>query len=138
VQLVFTTNPTTLRDGILAAVTITTAQATTALAVPTSAVHHRGALDYVLVLNGGTTKTQSITVGAVGATYTQVTGGLNAGQKIVLADPNQAIPTNTITGRIARITGGVTSTTGVLGASTGGGSGFGGGAGGAAGTRPGG
>ena len=38
----------------------------------------------------------------------------------------------------ARITGGVTSTTGVLGASTGGGSGFGGGAAGATGTRPGG
>ena len=138
VQLAFTTNPTTLRDGIQAAVTITTAQATGALAVPTSAVNHRGALDYVLVLNGSTTKAQIITVGAVGATYTQVTQGLTAGQKVVLANPNQAIPTNTITGRIARITGGVTSTTGVLGASTGGGSGFGGGAAGATGTRPGG
>jgi|GEM_PF-784337 len=138
VQLAFTTNPTTLRDGIQAAVTITTAQATGALAVPTSAVNHRGALDYVLVLNGSTTKAQIITVGAVGATYTQVTQGLTAGQKVVLANPNQAIPTNTITGRIARITGGVTSTTGVLGASTGGGGGFGGGAAGATGTRPGG
>ena len=138
VQLTFTTNPTTLRDGIQAAVTITTAQATGALAVPTSAVNHRGALDYVLVLNGSTTKAQIITVGAVGATYTQVTQGLTAGQKVVLANPNQAIPTNTITGRIARITGGVTSTTGVLGASTGGGGGFGGGAAGATGTRPGG
>ncbi len=138
VQLAFTTNPTTLRDGIQAAVTITTAQATGALAVPTSAVNHRGALDYVLVLNGSTTKAQIITVGAVGATYTQVTQGLTAGQKVVLANPNQAIPTNTITGRIARITGGVTSTTGVLGASTGGGSGFGGGAAGATGIRPGG
>jgi RND family efflux transporter MFP subunit len=138
VQLAFTTNPTTLRDGIQAAVTITTAQATGALAVPTSAVNHRGALDYVLVLNGGTTKAQIITVGAVGATYTQVTQGLTAGQKVVLANPNQAIPTNTITGRIARITGGVTSTTGVLGASTGGGGGFGGGAAGATATRSGG
>jgi RND family efflux transporter MFP subunit len=138
VQLTFTTNPTTLRDGIQAAVTITTAQATGALAVPTSAVNHRGALDYVLVVNGGTTKAQIITVGAVGATYTQVTQGLRAGQKVVLADPNLAIPTNTITGRIARITGGVTSATGVLGASTGGGSGFGGGPAGATGTRPGG
>jgi multidrug efflux pump subunit AcrA (membrane-fusion protein) len=45
VQLAFTANPTTLRDGIQAAVTITTAQATGALAVPTSAVNHRGALD---------------------------------------------------------------------------------------------
>ena len=133
VQLSFITNPNTLRDGIQAAVTITTAQATGALAVPTSAVNHRGALDYVLVVDGGTTKAQIITVGAVGATYTQVTQGLTTGQKVVLANPNQAIPTNTITGRIARITGGVASTTGVLG-----GSGFGGGAAGATGTRPGG
>jgi RND family efflux transporter MFP subunit len=115
VQLAFTGDPTTLRNGIQAAVTIITAQAANALAVPTSAVNHRGALDYVLVLNGSTTKTQIITVGAVGAIYTQVTQGLTAGQYVVLADPSQPIPTSTITGRIARITGGATSTTGVLG-----------------------
>ena len=131
VQLAFVSNPTTLRYGIQAAVTITTAQAANALAVPTSAVNHRGALDYVLVPNGSTTKAQPITVGAVGAVYTQVTQGLTAGQKVVLANPNQAIPTNTITGRIARITGGVTNTTGVLGGSTGSSAG-------APGTRPGG
>ena len=131
VQLAFVSNPTTLRYGIQAAVTITTAQAANALAVPTSAVNHRGALDYVLVPNGSTTKAQPIAVGAVGAVYTQVTQGLTAGQKVVLANPNQAIPTNTITGRIARITGGVTNTTGVLGGSTGSTAG-------APGTRPGG
>ena len=115
VQLVFTANPPKLRDGIQAAVTITTAQAVNALAVPTSAVNHRGALDYVLVLNGSTTKFQVITVGAVGAIYTQVTGGLSAGQQVVLANPNEAIPTSTVTGRVARITGGATSgSTGVL------------------------
>jgi trimeric autotransporter adhesin len=119
VQLAFTANPTTLRNGIQAAVSITTAQATSALAVPTSAVNHLGTRDYVLVLNGSTTKIQIITVGAIGATYTQVTGGLTAGQQVVLANPNQAIPTSTVTGRIARITGGATSTTGVLGGTTG-------------------
>jgi RND family efflux transporter MFP subunit len=120
VQLAFTSKPAKLLDGIQAAVTITTAQAVNALAVPTSAVNHRGAINYVLVLNGSTTKAQLITVGSVGAIYTQVTGGLTAGQRVVLADPNQAIPTSTVTGRIARITGGVTSgTTGVLGSSAG-------------------
>ena len=99
--------------------TITTAQATGALAVPTSAVNHLGTRDYVLVLNGSTTKMQIITVGAVGAIYTQVTGGLAAGQHVVLANPNQPIPTSTITGQIARITGGATNTTGVLGGTTG-------------------
>jgi multidrug efflux pump subunit AcrA (membrane-fusion protein) len=115
VELAFTSNPTKLRDGIQAAVKITTAQAPAALAVPTSAVKHRGTLSYVLVLEGSTTKQQTITVGAVGAIYTQVIQGLAAGQRVVLADPNQAIPTNTITGRVARITGGVASTSGVLG-----------------------
>jgi len=128
VQLAFVSNPTSLRDGIQAAVTITTAQAVNALAVPTSAVNHRGAINYVLVLNGTTTKAQLITVGSVGAIYTQVIGGLTAGQRVVLANPNTPIPTSTITGRVARITGGVTGgTAGVLGSTSG-----------AAGVRPGG
>ena len=127
VQLTFTGNPTSLRNGIQAAVTITTAQAGDPLAVPTSAVNHLGTRDYVLVLNGSSTKAQVITVGAVGAIYTQVTGGLTAGLQVVLANPNQPIPTSTITGRIARITGGATNTTGVLGGSIG-----------ASGSRPGG
>jgi hypothetical protein len=82
-------------------------------------VNHLGTRDYVLVLNGSTTKMQTITVGAVGAIYTQVTSGLTAGQHVVLANPNQPIPTSTITGQIARITGGATNTTGVLGGTTG-------------------
>jgi len=127
VQLAFTANPTKLRDGIQAAVTITTAQATTALAVPTSAVNHRGTINYVLILNGSTTKAQIITVGAVGAIYTQVTQGLTAAQRVVLANPNQAIPTNSISGRIARITGGASNATSLLGGTSG-----------TSGTRPGG
>jgi len=138
VQLAFVSNPTSLRDGIQAAVTITTAQAVNALAVPTSAVNHRGAINYVLVLNGTTTKAQLITVGSVGAIYTQVIGGLTAGQRVVLANPNTPIPTSTITGRVARITGGVTGgTAGVLGSTSGAAGGGIGGAG-ATGTRAGG
>ena len=119
VQLAFTSTPTKLRDGVQAAVTITTAQAVNALAVPTSSVNHRGTIDYVLVLNGATTKMQIITLGAVGALYTQVTGGLTAGQRVVLANPNTPIPTSTVTGRIARITGGASGTTGLLGGTSG-------------------
>jgi len=139
VQLAFVSDPATLRDGIQAAVIITTAQAVNALAVPTSAVNHRGAINYVLVLNGTTTKAQLITIGSVGAIYTQVIGGLTAGQRVVLANPNTPIPTSTITGRVARITGGVTGgTAGVLGGSTSGGAGGGIGGAGATGTRAGG
>jgi trimeric autotransporter adhesin len=127
VQLAFTANPTTLRDGLQTAVTITTSQAVNALAVPTSAVNHRGSLSYVLLPNGATTRAQIITVGSVGAIYTQVTGGLTTGQRVVLANPNTPIPTSTISGRIARITGGVASgTAGVLGGSSSGTGGAGG------------
>jgi hypothetical protein len=52
-------HPTTVRDGKQAAVTL-------------------------LVPNGSTTKTQLITIGSVGAVYTQVTGGLSAGQRVVV------------------------------------------------------
>jgi RND family efflux transporter MFP subunit len=119
VQLAFASKPTRLRDGIQAAVKITTSQAADVLAVPTSAIRHRGTLGYVLVLEGSTTRQQStreqiVTAGAVGAVYTQITQGLTAGQRVVLADPSQAIPTNTITGRVARLTGGVANPTGVL------------------------
>ena len=117
--LPISSTPTKLRDGVQAAVTITTAQAVNALAVPTSSVNHLGTIDYVLVLNGSTTKMQIITVGSVGALYTQVTGGLTAGQRVVLANPNTPIPTSTVTGRIARITGGASGTTGLLGGTSG-------------------
>jgi RND family efflux transporter MFP subunit len=121
VRLAFASDPSTLRDGIQAAVTITTAQAVNALSVPTSAVHHLGVFSYVLLLNAGTTKAQRITVGSVGAIYTQVASGLTAGQRVVLANPATPIPTSTITGRVARITGGATSgTAGLLGGGTGG------------------
>jgi len=52
-------------------------------------------------------------------TKTCPSGGVAAGQHVVLANPNQPIPTGTITGQIARITGGATNTTGVLGGTTG-------------------
>jgi RND family efflux transporter MFP subunit len=136
VQLAFTSNPATLRDGIQAAVTITTAQAINALAVPTSAVNHLGAISYVLVSNGSTAKMQRITVGSVGSIYTQVTSGLKTGQQVVLANAATPIPTSAVTGRVARITGGVTGgTTGVLGGSS---SGIGGGSTGIGGARTGG
>ncbi len=115
VQLTFDQEPAGLRDGIPAAVTLTTQQAENVLAVPTSAVSHLGPLSFVTLLDGSTTKRQLITAGAVGAIYTQVTKGLTAGQLVVLADPSQAIPTSTITGRVARITGGAGATTGLGG-----------------------
>jgi RND family efflux transporter MFP subunit len=136
VQLAFNSDPTTLRDGIQASATITTSQAVNALAVPTSAVNHLGSLSYVLVPNGTSATMQRVTVGSVGAIYTQVTSGLKAGQKVVLANPATPIPTSTVTSRVSRITGGAPSgSTGILGGAS---SGIGGASSGIGGARTGG
>ena len=128
VQLSFTGQPTGLRDGIQAAVTLVTAQAAGSLSVPTSAVYHLGSLTYVLVMTGSTTTRQFVTVGGVGALYTQVTKGLSAGQLVVLADVSAAIPTSTTSSRFARFAAGVGAGAGGLGGTglTGGGTGLGG------------
>jgi multidrug efflux pump subunit AcrA (membrane-fusion protein) len=129
VQLSFTGQPTGLRDGIQAAVTLVTAQAAGSLSVPTSAVYHLGSLTYVLVMTGSTTTRQFVTVGGVGALYTQVTKGLSAGQLVVLADVSAAIPTTTTSSRFARFAAGVGAGAGGLGGTglTGGGTGLTGG-----------
>ncbi len=105
VRLTFGGTPAGLRDGIQASVTLVVAEAKDALSVPTSAVQHLGALTYVLLLQGDTQQRQVVTVGAVGPLYTQITGGLSAGQQVVLADVRAAIPTSTINNRFARFAG---------------------------------
>jgi HlyD family secretion protein len=125
VHLSFTGRPTGLRDGIQAAVSLVTAQTAGSLSVPTSAVYHLGSLAYVLLLDGSTTKRQIVTVGGVGAVYTQITKGLSAGQQVVLADVSAAIPTSTTSSRFARFAAGVGAGAGGLGGAglTGGGAG---------------
>jgi multidrug efflux pump subunit AcrA (membrane-fusion protein) len=104
VRLTLDSAPADLRSGIQAAVTIVVTEAT-GLAVPTSAVGHLGSVAYVIVAEGGTTSRQVVTVGAVGAQYTQVTKGLNAGQQVVLANVDEAIPSSTQNNRFSRFAG---------------------------------
>ena len=104
VRLTFAGSPTGLYDGVQAAVSIAVAGAT-GLAVPTSAVGHLGSISYVQVVDGTTTRRTLVTVGAVGAEYTQVTQGLTAGQQVVLANVDEPIPTSTLTGRFGRFAG---------------------------------
>jgi HlyD family secretion protein len=129
VQLTFSGQPAGLRDGIQAAVSLVTAQAASTLSVPTSAVYHLGSLTYVLLLTGSTTTRQFVTVGGVGALYTQVSKGLSAGQVVVLADVSAPIATSTTSSRFARFAAGVGAGAGGLGGSglTGGGTGLTGG-----------
>ena len=84
-----------LFTGSTAAVSVITSEAKNVLALPTSAVETNGTQHYVLVLSGGSLTDKSVKVGLVGYTFTQVTSGLNEGDRVVLADYSEAVPTST-------------------------------------------
>jgi len=83
-----------LHDGAGASTTITVATVADALTVPTSAVHTTNSTRTVTVLDGGKTKTVSVKIGTVGADRTAITKGLTAGQKVVLADLSEPLPSS--------------------------------------------
>jgi multidrug efflux pump subunit AcrA (membrane-fusion protein) len=125
-----------ISGGSTAQVRVVLHQVTYALAVPTSAVHTTGAnASYVMVLKAGKETRTTVSVGAVGSAYTQITSGLEVGTPVVLADLSTPIPTSsnaTTTGRAGGrgLTGGAGGFTGGGGGFTGGGGGGFGGAGG--------
>jgi HlyD family secretion protein len=120
----FSGSPAGLANGASATVTLQTSVATQALTVPSSAVHSVAGFHFVTTLNKGVVASTPVQIGAIGAERTEITGGLQAGQVVVLADMNAALPTanSTPTGGLGRI--GVTG-----GGGFGGGAGFGGGGG---------
>jgi HlyD family secretion protein len=81
-----------LRSGSIASVAISTDDATRALAVPTSAVHAGQGGHTVTLLEDGTASEVDVTVGAVGAEWTEITDGLESGQVVVLADLDEPLP----------------------------------------------
>ena len=94
--------PTTLRNGAMATTTIDTATSTTtAVLVPTSAVHNLTGRHTVTVLKDGKATTVSVEVGVIGALQTEITSGIDAGQTVVLADLGQAVPSSSADSRIA-------------------------------------
>jgi multidrug efflux pump subunit AcrA (membrane-fusion protein) len=121
---------TGLFAGSTASVAITLGNAKAAVTVPTSAVHTIGATSFVSALVDGKPATKRVTVGVVGATVTQITNGLSAGDEVVLANLSDPLPSST-TGAGAR---GLTGGGGGFRAGQAGGAGGGGGGGG----RPGG
>ncbi|MDT4944858.1 MAG: hypothetical protein QOH14_1591, partial [Pseudonocardiales bacterium] len=87
----------------------------------TSAIHTGPGGTYtVTVANGSKRSTVRVTIGLAGADLTQVKSGLQAGQKVVLADLSQPLPGSASSG---------TTTTGRFGGGAGGGFPGGGGAG---------
>jgi hypothetical protein len=83
-------------DGTGADVEITTGAASGVLTVPVSAIHTTAnGRHTVTVANGSTTTTVAVTLGMVGNDVAQVTTGLRAGQRVVLAELGQALPSST-------------------------------------------
>ncbi len=80
-------------DGALADTTITTAQLSRALSVPTSALSDAAGHYTVTVMKSGTPTQVSVKVGTIGATWTAITSGLTNGEQVVLANLNKPLPT---------------------------------------------
>lgn len=94
-------DPTSLPlfDGAGATVALDVGTARNVLTVPTSALHRVGMRTTVLVDSGSSVSTQLVTVGVQGADRAQITSGLKAGQEVVLAEVDAAVPSsNTQTG----------------------------------------
>lgn len=68
-----------------------TANAEDVLTVPTSAVHQSGNIATVNVLNGSTSEAVTVELGAMGSERVEIISGLEAGQKVILADLSAAI-----------------------------------------------
>lgn len=117
-----------LFDGATASVSLTLGTAQAPVTVPTSAVQTLGPISLVSKMVNGTPTPTRVTVGVVGSTVTQITGGLHAGDQVMLANITEPMPTNT--NNNGRFGGG--------GIRLGGGGGFAGGGGGAGGARAGG
>ncbi len=75
-----------------------TGSSSDAVTVPTSAVTRAGTRAFVQVLTGTSDGHPSlVTVGVVGNRVTSLTAGLKAGQQVVLADLDAALPSSTST-----------------------------------------
>ena len=78
------TPPATLRAGMTAEVTITTASASSVLAVPAAAVRGAGGDYSVLVMTAqGTPEARPVTVGLMTSSLVEIQSGLNAGDVVV-------------------------------------------------------
>lgn len=80
--------------GATASVAITLRTAKAAVTVPTSAVREFGGFAVVSKLVAGKATSTRVTIGARGPELTQVTSGLRAGDRVVLADLDQPLPTS--------------------------------------------
>lgn len=84
VTVSLTTPPATLRAGMTAEVTITTASATNVLAVPAAAVRGiQGNYSVLVMTAAGTPEAKPVTVGLMTSSLVEIRTGLNAGDVVV-------------------------------------------------------
>jgi multidrug efflux pump subunit AcrA (membrane-fusion protein) len=91
--------------GQSASVSISTAHVSDVIAVPSSAIRTSGSERTVTLLDGGSTRAVPVEIGAVGPTLTEITSGIQPGDKVVLADLQQPLPSLTTSG-VRAVTGG--------------------------------
>jgi multidrug efflux pump subunit AcrA (membrane-fusion protein) len=84
----------TLNNGTTGTVTIVTEQSGSGLAVPTSAVTNANGRHFVTVVDDGSTRQVAVDVGVIGREWTEVTSGLTAGQRVVIADLGEPLPSS--------------------------------------------
>lgn len=81
-----------LRHGSVTSVSIVLAGGENVLAVPTSAVHADDGGHSVSVLADGEVTDVDVEIGAIGADWTEVSSGVEAGDVVVLADLDEPLP----------------------------------------------
>jgi len=93
-----------LKQGMTANATVTVSKATNALSVPNLAISHTAGQAYVNVYAAGQQVPTPIETGVAGDQFTEVTGGLNDGEQVVL--PSVRISSGTGTNRGGTFGGG--------------------------------
>ncbi|HJQ42389.1 MAG TPA: efflux RND transporter periplasmic adaptor subunit [Jatrophihabitantaceae bacterium] len=83
-----------LYDGAGASVSIAVGAASNVLTVPLSALHGSGTSTTVTLYDNGTTESRRVTVGARGTDRVEIKSGLSAGDQVVLARVDAAVPTS--------------------------------------------
>jgi multidrug efflux pump subunit AcrA (membrane-fusion protein) len=81
-----------LRAGMSASVSVIIAQSSNTITVPTSAVHTFGSRHFVYEVHNGKEVVVPVDLGAMGDSLTQITSGVELGDRVVLADLRTPIP----------------------------------------------
>jgi HlyD family secretion protein len=96
-----------LKAGMTANVTVTVAQASNVLVVPNAAVQTVNGTPTVTVYAGGQQVSTEVEPGLVGDTTTEIKGGLNEGDRVVLPTPRLSGTTRSGSGRVGGGGGGI-------------------------------